>query len=127
MNTSVTRKLVSLTAVVSLTLAFGLPVAQAQEGGHGAGHGAVATPVASTRVQGMGSVKKVMADKKMIKLTHDPIAALGWPAMTMNFTVAPAVSLAGYKAGQAVHFTLEKQANGSYLITEMMSMDGMQH
>ena len=84
-------------------------------------------PEATSKPEGEGTLTEVMADHGMLGIRHEPIEALGWPAMTMNFSVAPAVDLAGYKAGQAVHFTLEKQANGSYVITEMMSMGGMQH
>ena len=123
---SMIRKALTLTSAATLALTFSLPGAYADQGSH-AGMKQHAQASASAPVQGMGTVKKVLADKAMIKLKHDPIGAIGWPAMTMNFSAAPSVDLSGYSKGQAVHFTLEKQADGNYLITDIMSMGGMKH
>jgi hypothetical protein len=49
-----------------------------------AGHG---------HAQGTGTVNSVDASGHKINLTHGPIPALGWPGMTMDFAVAPAVDL----------------------------------
>ncbi len=127
MNTfSTIRKAVSLTSALSLALAFGLSTAQASENSH-SGMANHAVSAASSQIQAMGTVKKVMVSEGMIKLQHEPITALGWPSMTMNFTVKSSVDLSGYKKGQSVHFTLEMQADGNYVITEMMGMSGMKH
>lgn len=62
-----------------------------------------------------GKVNKVDAGKHVVNLTHGPIASLGWPAMTMDFGVAPTVDLSAVKVGDTVSFTVGK-ANGVYLI-----------
>jgi Cu(I)/Ag(I) efflux system protein CusF len=62
------------------------------------------TPAAA--VQGVGQVKAVDAKGGTITIHHGPIAALGWPAMTMTFNATPEV-LQSAKAGQTVAFTLQ--------------------
>lgn len=68
-------------------------------------------------VMGMGKVKSIMAGHGMLTLEHEPIESLGWPAMTMDFTTVDGVDLSDIKAGQSVHFELQKQASGDYKIT----------
>ena len=70
---------------------------------------AVAQPAAAT-AEGVGQVKAVDAKAGTITLHHGPIAALGWPAMTMSFKAAPDV-LKAAKPGQAVKFTLRTPDN----------------
>lgn len=45
-----------------------------------------------------------------ITLHHGPIAALGWPAMTMTFKASPE-ALQAAKVGQTVSFTLKTPEN----------------
>jgi Cu(I)/Ag(I) efflux system protein CusF len=61
---------------------------------------------AAPAVQGVGQVKAVDARGGTITIHHGPIAALGWPAMTMTFNATPEV-LQSAKAGQTVAFTLQ--------------------
>jgi Cu/Ag efflux protein CusF len=44
-----------------------------------------------------------------VSISHGAIASIGWPAMTMNFTLADPKSVAGFASGQRVafHFTVE--------------------
>ena len=37
--------------------------------------------------KGTATVKSIDMDKGIVKLTHDPISSLKWPAMTMNFKI----------------------------------------
>lgn len=76
---------------------------------HHAGDGIVAT----------GKVVSVDAGKRTIKMKHDPIEALGWPVMTMLFTVDSDVDLSGYKEGDAVSFTLKPVGKDDYIISNM--------
>ncbi len=62
-------------------------------------------------VTGSGVVRGVMADHGMLSLEHDPIEALGWPAMTMDFTVADGVDIGDLKAGDRIRFTLKKDGD----------------
>lgn len=76
----------------------------------------VAAPVTVQAAEATtGKVNKVDAAGHVINLTHGPIASLGWPAMTMDFGVAPAVDLSAVKVGDTVTFTVGK-AGGVYVI-----------
>ncbi|MBW2240805.1 MAG: copper-binding protein [Deltaproteobacteria bacterium] len=65
---------------------------------------------------GAGTVNSIAADERKINITHDPIPALGWPEMTMDFQLADAVTLEGIEPGQKVEFRLRKRADGAYVI-----------
>ena len=66
-----------------------------------------------------GKVNKVDAAKHVVNLTHGPIAALGWPGMTMDFGVAPNVDLGAVKAGDSVAFTVVKSADGAWVVNSI--------
>lgn len=80
------------------------------------------TPVAES-VDGMGTVTAVMADEGMITLDHEPIEALGWPAMEMDLDVNDAVDLGAVAVGSRIHFTLEQDAEGNYRIGSIHVME----
>jgi Cu(I)/Ag(I) efflux system protein CusF len=67
-------------------------------------------------VSATGSVKKVDPAKRVVNLSHGPIPAISWPAMTMDFAVAPDVDLTAVKPGQNVEFILVPQGK-DYVIT----------
>ncbi len=67
-------------------------------------------------VMGMGIVNKVFADDRRLNISHEPIEALGWPAMTMDFSLDDNASLEGIKPGSKVHFMLIKDDQGNYSI-----------
>ncbi|MBF0093509.1 MAG: copper-binding protein [Alphaproteobacteria bacterium] len=66
-----------------------------------------------------GSVNAVDAAKGVVNLTHDPIPALGWPAMTMDFGVAGTVDLTKVRKGAKVSFTVSKGPDGIFRITDI--------
>jgi membrane fusion protein, copper/silver efflux system len=47
-----------------------------------------------------------------VTLSHEPIAALQWPAMTMPFRLAEPGLARGIKPGDRVDFTFEQQRTG---------------
>jgi Cu/Ag efflux protein CusF len=63
-----------------------------------------------------GVVKKVETDRGVITLRHEPIASLGWPAMTMPFAVKDKKILAAVKNDQRVEFTFEQAEGGAPVI-----------
>lgn len=67
-------------------------------------------------VTATGTVKKIDASKRKVNLAHDAIPSINWPAMTMDFQVAPEVDLSAVKSGQNIEFTL-MPAGKSYTIT----------
>lgn len=70
----------------------------------------------SQGIAATGVVKGVDAPQRRLNLAHEPIPAIGWPAMTMEFDVAKNVDLGAIKPGQAVEFALVKDGGG-YTVT----------
>lgn len=100
------------TALVALALLAATPaLAQTAQplGGMPADHEPAHRP-ATAPVQAVGQVKALDAKAGTITLHHGPIAAIGWPAMTMTFQAAPDV-LKVAKVGQTVSFTLQPDQN----------------
>ncbi|MGF7213405.1 Cu/Ag efflux protein CusF, partial [Skermanella aerolata] len=50
---------------------------------------------------------------------HEAIPAISWPAMTMDFQVAPNLDLSKVQLGQPVDFRLEKGNGGNYTVTSI--------
>ena len=65
---------------------------------------------------GTGIVEAVDSETRRIRVSHGPIEALGWTAMTMEFDVLPAVNLEIIKIGQSIHFSLDLSDVGDYVI-----------
>ncbi|MCW8875211.1 MAG: copper-binding protein, partial [Gammaproteobacteria bacterium] len=66
--------------------------------------------------EGMATITAVKADARVLTLDHEPIEALGWPAMVMDLDVGAAVDLEGLAVGDRIHFTLEQGEDGGYRI-----------
>lgn len=73
---------------------------------------AAADAVPATAASASGVVQQVKAEEGKIKISHDAIPALGWPAMTMFFRVKDKAVIEGIAAGDKVRFVLEKDAKG---------------
>ncbi len=54
--------------------------------------------------KGTGVITEIDAKDAMLTLKHEPIPALGWPAMVMPFRVTPPSLLDGLKVGQKIDF-----------------------
>ncbi|HYN27024.1 MAG TPA: copper-binding protein, partial [Burkholderiales bacterium] len=67
-------------------------------------------------VTGTGIVQDIDKANGKVKLTHDQIAALGWPKMTMFFRLKDSTLADQVKKGDNVEFSLEKSASG-YVIS----------
>src|SRR5215469_12341523 len=65
---------------------------------------------------GTGTVNSVDPAQHKVSLSHNPIPEIGWPAMTMEFPVAPSIDLTAIKPGTRVNFTIEQQPGGMYEI-----------
>jgi len=74
------------------------------------------------KVSGSGVVKMVMSKERKLNLQHKPIEDLGWPAMTMDFSVAEGVDIGGLSADDTIMFELEER-DDRYLITSVHKMD----
>jgi Cu(I)/Ag(I) efflux system periplasmic protein CusF len=62
--------------------------------------------------------------RRKVNMSHQPLPALGWPAMTMDFDVAPSVDLSRIKPGSRVNFSLEKDKGGMYQIQSIEPANG---
>lgn len=66
---------------------------------------------------GTGTIHAVMAETGKVNLSHDPIPALGWPAMTMDLPIGPDVDPADIPLDQPLAFDLAKGDGAMYIIT----------
>jgi Cu/Ag efflux protein CusF len=60
----------------------------------------------ATTANATGTITALNAANRKITFDHGPIPAINWPAMKMEFAVAPSVDLAKLKTGDKVNFTL---------------------
>jgi Cu(I)/Ag(I) efflux system membrane fusion protein len=77
--------------------------------------GGGATGVAS----GEGSVIEIDVASNRITLDHDPIPALKWSRMEMEFGIAPGALPKGLKPGDRVRFDMQAGQPGEYVITKI--------
>ena len=66
---------------------------------------------ATTTADATGTITALNAANHKITFDHGPIPAIDWPAMKMEFAVAPSVDLAKLKTGDKVKFTLSGSGN----------------
>jgi Cu(I)/Ag(I) efflux system periplasmic protein CusF len=68
--------------------------------------------------QATGVVKRIDAAAGVVSLKHDPIKSLGWPGMTMDFSVRDKKLLQGLKPEQKVSFEFVEEKS-RYVITSI--------
>ena len=76
-------------------------------------------------ITGTGILREILVNQNKVNMSHDPIPALKWPEMTMDFMVKPDVKLDGFKPDDKVMFELEEGKDG-YVIKSMRTHDGME-
>jgi Cu(I)/Ag(I) efflux system membrane fusion protein len=91
-----------------------------------AGH-TTAAPVASPSAKaetfaGTGRLEAIAADRRT--LSHEPVPALQWPAMTMGFKPPMDGVPAGLKVGDKVRFTFARSQDGGYRVTHIEAAAG---
>ncbi len=75
-------------------------------------------------VHATGVVKAVDAGAHKVTIAHQPISQIGWPAMTMEFAVAPNVNLGTVKPDSPVDFSMEQGKDGMYVIQSIAPHGG---
>jgi Cu/Ag efflux protein CusF len=73
-----------------------------------------------------GVVNTVDPARHKLNISHSPIPEIGWPAMTMDFAVAPSVDLRAITPGARVNFTMEQGEGGMYVIQSIAPAGGGQ-
>jgi Cu(I)/Ag(I) efflux system membrane fusion protein len=69
--------------------------------------------------RGTGSIKAMDWAHATVTITHDPIASLSWPAMTMDFGATDPALLQPLKPGQKVEFEIVQESAGEYVIVRI--------
>lgn len=99
---------------------FGSQAGQAASVANPVGAEAASSPTAATVVhRGTGQVQSVDARAGTVILAHEPIASLGWPAMTMEFSVANPSLLSGVAPGTRLTFEVVQRKPGDFVITSL--------
>lgn len=76
----------------------------------------------NTSVEGKGIIKAFNTSTHSLTLQHEPIPALNWREMTMDFSVVKDVDLNLFKVGDHIQFILEKDKENLFVITEMKKL-----
>lgn len=92
--------------------------------GTSASPGAAARVAQAGAVQGSGTVNSADPAGRKINLSHSAIPSIGWPPMTMDFSVAPSVDLRTIKPGAHVNFTMQQGGDGMYVIQSVTPAGG---
>ena len=88
------------------------------EGMHGEGkHGERMSNM--REVMGMGRLNKIMAERGMVNINHEPMPEMNWPKMRMNFQVQEGIDLRELNLGDEVEFTLMVDDNNNYIIKDI--------
>jgi len=69
-----------------------------------------APAAAKALLQAEGRIEEITADT--ITLSHGPVPAIGWPAMTMTFKLDPPTLARGLKTGDQAAFGFEQRPDG---------------
>jgi Cu(I)/Ag(I) efflux system membrane fusion protein len=75
------------------------------------------------RIMAGAVVRAVDLEAHRLKLEHEAIAELDWPAMTMFFRVDPAVALDAVQSGQKIHFSMVEDPASGWVIDEVHLLD----
>jgi Cu(I)/Ag(I) efflux system membrane fusion protein len=67
-------------------------------------------------IEGKGIIKRLDVSLHEVKLQHEPISALNWPMMTMDFTVDKNIELNNFKIGDHVNFILKNTTENHFII-----------
>jgi Cu(I)/Ag(I) efflux system membrane fusion protein len=63
------------------------------------------------------TINTLMADHRMVNITHEAIGEWDWPEMTMDFRVADGVDLTALQEGMELHVEVTKKDDNRYEIT----------
>lgn len=81
-------------------------------------------PVDEDPIQGTGTVEAIMPDQGVIRLAHEPIPEIGWPAMNMSFELADGLELDRIDPGDQVEFEMVETPEGAWMIIDITPVNG---
>ena len=83
-------------------------------------------PVKTKKTGGYKASGKIEAIKgNTVTLSHGPVPAIKWPAMTMEFKLEEPTIMRGFKKGDPVNFTFEKSKTGA-IVTSIKRKEAVQ-
>ena len=84
-----------------------------------ADHGHGDEKAAKDAVAGVGVINSIDKKERKVNISHEPIKAIGWPAMKMDLKVCKGIDLDHVKAGETVDFKIAKGEDGIYQIVDL--------
>lgn len=75
--------------------------------------------ITPTSVWVSAQVQSLMADHKMLTLTHDAIPEWDWPDMTMDFIAEDSVDFSQLKEGLSLHVEVTEVTEGQYKVSNI--------
>jgi Cu(I)/Ag(I) efflux system protein CusF len=113
-------------SMTGMSQAAGMPPDHGSMAGmdHGAMSGMPMARSGKAHAQGTGTVNSVDTAAHKVNVSHAPIPAIGFPAMTMDFAVAPSVDLKAVKPSTRINFTVERGEGGMYVIQSITPAGG---
>lgn len=67
-------------------------------------------------VMAQGIIKSMDPVKHTMTIQHQPIPALGWPAMTMSFQIKKEIAFYPFKVNQEIQFVLQKDDKDQWIV-----------
>ena len=107
-------KHVLIVAALGLAVATPLLAQDPKRGTPSAPHG---VEHAAPDAHGIGVVKAIDPAAGAVTISHEPIAELSWPAMTMAFKVAQPDLLKGVTVGNKVQFALQGKTMAAVIVS----------
>ena len=83
------------------------------------------TPEPAAPTRAMGRIDAVDLAGRKATLTHEPIPALGWPAMTMDFALGADLDAAKVTPGSQVEFDFVDTGSGVFAIVDVRPVGGV--
>lgn len=110
----------TLTLALGMALAIGSGVARAATHEHDMSQHQMAIQMASNEAghKGVGVLKAVNAKAGKVQISHEAIADLNWPAMTMWFALREPLPQ-DINVGDAVRFELAQGENNMWMIVKI--------
>ena len=72
--------------------------------------------------QAQGTLDSINNDGT-VSITHDPIPALKWPGMTMDFALTNSSLVAGIQPGSKISFEIVERGEGEWVVTKMQAQN----
>ena len=109
-------------AIASLLMPVLLQTPATAQMSHEGDHGSMHTKKHEEAIEAVAVINSIDIENHKVNVSHEPIAALSWPAMTMDFSVSESVNLEGLEKGSTVTIVLAKDEDGIYAIQEIKAV-----